>query len=95
MIAANNALHDFFSKVLLLHHINKNKKYSEQETVRKLNLPHAFFLKQYSTAAINYNSKKIINILETLFEYDKILKGISETKNTKSLTKEIVYRILS
>ena len=95
MLAANNAIHNFFSKVLLLQYINKNKKYSETETVKKLKLPHAFFLKQYSAAAINYNSKKIINILEILFEYDKILKGASKIKNTKSLTKEIVYKILN
>ena len=54
MLAANNAIHNFFSKVLLLQYINKNKKYSETETVKKLKLPHAFFLKQYSAAAINY-----------------------------------------
>ena len=95
MLYANSSLHDFFTKVLLFQNLKRKKKYSENLIVSKLNLPHAFFLKQYSTAAINYNSKKIINILETIFEYERIIKGLSTTKNTKSLVKEVMYKILN
>jgi DNA polymerase-3 subunit delta len=92
LVVVVGTLFNFFSKVYLTHFL---KNSSEREMMEKLGVRHAFFLKDYKSAARNYpyqQSQKVISILK---EYDLKSKGVDRVNATEGdLMKEMVFKIL-
>lgn len=85
------SLYFFFSKVLMYHFL-KDKSQRNVAATLKIN---PFFVKDYQTAARNYNTRKVVDIIAILREYDLKSKGVSNYSTPASdLLKEMVYKIM-
>ncbi|HMR42589.1 MAG TPA: DNA polymerase III subunit delta [Saprospiraceae bacterium] len=88
------SLSGFFTKLYMLHFV-KNRP--EAEILKTLDLRSAWFLKDYTLAAKQYNLAKTESILQLLKEYDLRSKGV-ETNTTNipegALLKELAWKIL-
>ncbi len=85
------SLYFFFSKVLMYHFLQDKSQRNIAATL-KIN---PFFVKDYQMAARNYNTKKVVNIIGILREYDLKSKGVSNVSTPASdLLKEMVYKIM-
>ncbi len=81
----------FFIKVLNYHFLQDK---SESNAVAMLKV-HRFFLKDYVTAARNYNVKKTISIISMLREYDMKAKGYNNVSaKEEDLLKELIFKIM-
>ena len=85
------ALHSYFYK-LLKFQLMPNK--SNEAVSRALGIP-SFFINQYKQAAKIYSTKKIVEIISLLREFDMKSKGIGNVSVPQSeLQKELIYKIL-
>ena len=85
-------LFGYFSKILSLHYI---KDKSNNNAVASSIGVHPFFLKDYISAARNYNVKKIVAVISDLREYDMKSKGFNNVSTTHGdLLKELIFKIL-
>lgn len=81
----------FFSKLLLYHSV---KKKTDKEIAASMGINH-FFLKDYKSAANNYDVKKLARIISYLRECDNRSKGIGNSSASGGdLLKELVFKIL-
>lgn len=84
-------LYGYFSKLLIYHQL---KDKSQNSVAAALSI-HPFFVKDYQTAARNYNHKKLTNIISYLHEYDLKVKGVDNVSTTEGeLLKELLYKVL-
>lgn len=85
------ALNSYFYK-LLKYQLMPNK--SNDAVSRALGVP-AFFINQYKQAAKAYSTKKIVEIISLLREFDMKSKGVGNVSVPQSeLQKELIYKIL-
>lgn len=85
-------LQGFFSKVYLAH---QNKSLGDKEMASALKVA-PFFIKDYKTAARNYNERKLEEVFYTLEEYDLRSKGVNNNSIREGeLLKEMISRILN
>ena len=92
LVVVVGTLFNFFSKVYLSHFL-KNK--SEGEMMKEMGVRHAFFLRDYKTAARNYPFAHTTKIISILKEYDLKSKGVERVNTTEGdLMKEMIFKIL-
>jgi DNA polymerase III subunit delta len=87
------ALYGFFSKVYMLHFLDK---IPEKELMEKMDVKNAFFLRDYRLAARHYNLRQTERIISLLREYDLKAKGVEiNTTNVSEgeLLREMLWRI--
>jgi DNA polymerase-3 subunit delta len=85
------SLYFFFSKVLMYHFL-KDKSQRNVAATLQVN---PYFVKDYQLAAKNYNTKKVVDIIDILREYDLKSKGVSNYSTPAAeLLKEMVYKIM-
>jgi len=85
-------LQGFFTKVFL-YHLNRNLPEKDLAGVLKVS---PFFIKDYRSAATNYNPQKLEQIFNTLEEFDLRSKGVNNRSLKEGeLLKEMVTRILN
>lgn len=86
------ALNTWFTKLLKYHYVADR---SPQNLARELGV-NPFFLKDYETAAKNYDAFKVFQIFGYLREYDLKTKGVDSSGNTSDgdLLKELVFKII-
>jgi len=86
-----SALFSYFSKVLNYHFLEDKS----QNNVASVLQVHPFFVKTYISAAKNYNTKKLVEIVSILREYDMKSKGWGNVSASQAdLQREMIYRIL-
>ncbi len=84
-------LYIYFSKVLAYHFI-KDKSNKNVASILQVN---PYFVRDYQTAARNYNAKKLVEIISLLRQYDVKSKGIENISTPAGeLLKEMTFRIL-
>jgi DNA polymerase-3 subunit delta len=85
-------LQGFFTKVYLFH-LNRGLPDKDIASVLKIS---PFFIKDYRSAAANYNPQKLEQVFRTLEEFDLRSKGVNNRSLKEGeLLKEMVARILS
>lgn len=86
------ALNTYFTKVLKFHYARDR---SPQALARELSV-HPFFVKDFETAARNYNLIKTAQIISYLRECDLKTKGVEATGHTTDgeLMKELLFKIV-
>ena len=85
------SLFGYFSK-LLTYHFLEDKTQNNVASVLQVN---PYFVKNYVTAAKNFNIKKLVEIVSILREYDLKSKGWGNVSATPAdLQREMIYRIL-
>jgi len=86
-----SGLFSYFSKILNYHFLEDK---SQNNAASVLGV-HPFFLKDYVSAAKNYNIKKLVEIISILREYDMKSKGWGNVSASPAdLQREMIYRIL-
>jgi DNA polymerase-3 subunit delta len=86
-----SGLFSYFSKILNYHFL-EDKSQNNAASVLQV---HPFFVKNYVSAAKNYNIKKLVEIIAILREYDMKSKGWGNVSaSTADLQREMIYRIL-
>ncbi len=86
-----SSLFSYFSK-LLNYHFLEDKSQNNVASVLQVN---PYFVKNYVSAAKNYNIKKLVEIVSILREYDMKSKGWGNVSATSAdLQREMIYRIL-
>jgi len=84
-------LYGFFTKVLCYHQL-KDKSNKNAASELKVNI---YFLKDYVTAANNYNMQKLMQIISLIREFDARSKGVGNVSSTQGdLLKELMFKIL-
>ena len=92
MVMTIISLFGYFSKILTLHYL---KDKSNNNTVASVMGVHPFFVKDYISAARNYNVKKTVSVISHLREYDMKSKGFNNVSTTHGdLLKELIFKIL-
>ena len=85
------SLYSYFTKVLMYYFIS-DKSQRNVASVLKIN---PYFTKDYQATARNYPSKKLLDVISVLREYDLKSKGVNANQVPPGeLLKEMVYRIL-
>lgn len=91
MPAVITSLFSYFSKLLNYHFLEDK---SQNNVAASLQV-HPFFVKNYVSAAKNYNIKKLVEIVSILREYDMKSKGWGNVSASPAdLQREMIYRIL-
>lgn len=91
MVVVLTVLYGFFMKVMIYHQLKDKSKNSAASALGV----NPFFIKDYATAAGNYNFRKLRGIIGSLREYDLRLKGVNNGSTEEGeLLREMVYRIL-
>lgn len=91
MVVVLTVLYGFFMKVMIYHQLKDKSKNSAASALGV----NPFFIKDYATAAGNYNFRKLRGIIGLLREYDLRLKGVNNGSTEEGeLLREMVYRIL-
>ncbi|MBN1250707.1 MAG: DNA polymerase III subunit delta [Bacteroidales bacterium] len=86
-----NSLFFFFKKVLI-YHFTKDKSSRSIASVLQIN---PFFVKDYQMAAKKYNTKKVVDIISYLREYDLKSKGLGNISAApEDLLRELIFKIL-
>jgi DNA polymerase-3 subunit delta len=86
-----SSLFGYFSKLLNYHFLEDK---SQNNAASALQV-HPFFVKDYVSAAKNYNIKKLVEIISILREYDMKSKGFGNVSTSAAdLQREMIYRIL-
>jgi DNA polymerase-3 subunit delta len=84
-------LYSYFTNILKFHYL-KDKSQRAVATGLKVN---PFFVKDYYTAAKNYNIRKSVKIIEYIREYDLKSKGVNNVSvSWGELQKELIFKIL-
>ena len=92
IIVTISTLFSFFSK-LAIYHLAVDKSKNKMASLLKVS---PYFIGDYDTAASNFSTKKTIEVIELLKEYDLKSKGINNASGNNSLLlKELVFRILN
>ncbi|WP_437921744.1 DNA polymerase III subunit delta [Sphingobacterium sp. LRF_L2] len=83
----------YFTKILKYHYLPDK---SPQVAAKQLGV-HTFFLKEYESAARNFNRRKTFDIIHDLSSYDLKTKGLDIGPFTDSgeLLRELVFKILN
>lgn len=83
--------YNFFSK-LLRFHFTRNKAQGNLASVLGVN---PYFVKDYVTAADNYDARQVMKVIGQLREYDMRSKGVNNVSTSHGeLLKELVYKIM-
>ncbi len=84
-------LFSFFSNLMLYHYLpDKN-----QHVAARILGVNPYFMKDYQTAAHNFNAWKTMNIVSWMRETDARSKGVGDTgTDSADLLKELVYKII-
>lgn len=86
-----STLYGYFSK-LLKYQLMPDK--SKNNVMKELGVP-LFFVDSYVAAARNYPTKKLVEIIAVLREYDMKSKGIGNVSSSiADLQREMIYKIL-
>jgi DNA polymerase-3 subunit delta len=86
-----NSLYFYFSKLLKFHFL-KDKSPGSVASHLKIN---PYFVKEYQQAARNYPTKKVVQIISILREYDMKSKGVGSLSAPEGdLLKELIYKIM-
>ena len=81
----------FFSRVLRYHFLNDK---SSRNVASALKIE-PFFIREYETAARNYNTAKTVRVISLLREYDLKSKGFGNVSAIPGeLLKELIYKII-
>ena len=81
----------FFSRVLRYHFLNDK---SSRNVASALKIE-PFFIREYETAAGNYNTAKTVRVISLLREYDLKSKGFGNVSAIPGeLLKELIYKII-
>jgi len=81
----------FFSRVLRYHFLNDK---SSRNVASALKIE-PFFIREYETAARNYNTAKTVQVISLLREYDLKSKGFGNVSAIPGeLLKELIYKII-
>lgn len=84
-------LYSYYIKLLIYHYLPDK---SNKEVAAALSIS-PFFVSDYQSAARNYSSEKLKQIIGFLREYDLKNKGIDNgSANENDLTKELIFKIL-
>ena len=84
-------LYLFFSKLLIYHSLEDKSK----NNVASMLKIRPYFTSDYETAARNYNSSKVIQVISLLREYDIKSKGFGNVSTgAGELLKELIFKIL-
>ncbi|MBB5649060.1 DNA polymerase III subunit delta [Pedobacter cryoconitis] len=88
MVMAN--LNSYFSKILKYHYLQ-----NKGDAAKELGV-NPYFVKDYETAARNYNLNKTFDIISLLREYDLKSKGVDSTGNITDgeLLKELLFKMI-
>lgn len=87
-------LYNFFTKLLILHSIDFKRK-SQYEIANELGII-PFFVQDYTIAASNFNTNKLIDNISYLKEADLKLKGVLAQNLTKEeILKELIFKALN
>ncbi len=87
-----SSLFGFFSKLYIFHSAGQ---VSDNELAKKLGMRSSFFLKDYRTAARNYNRPKVEKAINLLKEYDLKSKGVGrDSAPDTELLRELIFKIL-
>ncbi|KPL16440.1 MAG: DNA polymerase III subunit delta [Bacteroides sp. SM23_62] len=85
------SIYFFFSKVLRYHFLPDK---SSRNVASALKIE-PFFIREYETAARNYNTPKTVQIISLLREYDLKSKGFGNVSAVPGdLLKELIYKII-
>lgn len=86
-------LFSYFNKIYLMQFL---RNAPDREVQKTLGLSTSYFVKDYRTAAKNYNRLQTERILHLLRQYDLKSKGVDRGSFTdQSLMQEMIYQILS
>jgi DNA polymerase-3 subunit delta len=86
-------MYSYFAKITIIHQSRK-KGINDMQLAGVLGVP-PFFVKEYVTAARNYNLGKVIDIFHYLKEADLRYKGVDSGSMTHAENlRELVYKIL-
>ncbi len=84
-------LYFYFSKLLMYHFLSDK---SAQNVAAHLKI-NPYFVKDYQTASKKYNTKKVVDIISYLREYDLKSKGVNNVSTSHGeLLKELMFKIL-
>ena len=84
-------LYNYYIKLLIYHYLPDK---SNKEAAAALSIS-PFFVSDYQSAARNYSTEKLKQIVGLLREYDLKNKGIDNgSANENDLTKELIFKIL-
>ncbi len=83
-------LYSYFSKILQIHYLTDR---SSPSIAREISV-NPYFVKDYETAARNYNISKTVQVISLLREYDLKSKGVDSTSPPGELMKEMLFKIL-
>lgn len=85
------SLFSYFSKILAYHCLSDKSK---NNVAAALGI-HPFFVREYETAAANYNMRKVVEIISLLRTYDMKTKGFGDAGTPPAeLLKELVFKII-
>ncbi len=85
------SIYFFFSKVLNYHFI-PDKSMRNVASILRID---PFFVRDYETAAKNYNTAKTVQVISLLREYDLKTKGFGNVSSAPGeLLKELIYKIM-
>lgn len=86
-----SAIHQHFVRVLKVHLMGNA---SDSDIASEIGI-NPYFLREYRTAARNYDINKVVSILITLREYDLRSKGVNNSStDSGELLKELIFFIL-
>ncbi|MBM3420400.1 MAG: DNA polymerase III subunit delta [Bacteroidetes bacterium] len=86
-----SSLFSFFSKLLIFHSLADKSKNSVASAL-KIN---PYFVREYETAARNYNLSKVVSVIGLLRTFDMRSKGVGDAGTPSGdLLKELVFSIL-
>ncbi len=95
LVVTIGSLYSYFSKIFMLHALRGQ---SDAEMVKALELRSDWFLKEYKSAAANFDAAKTAQIIGLLKIYDLRSKGV-ETDTTsigeEELMKELFWKIMN
>jgi len=91
LVITISMLYNFYSKILV-YHVLKDKTPGSVASALGVD---PYFVRDYVTAARNYDAKKTVQIVSHLREYDLRSKGVDNVStDAGELLKELVYKIL-
>jgi DNA polymerase III subunit delta len=89
--AVMSSLFSYFMKILTYHFLEDKS----QNNVASVLQVHPFFVKNYVAAAKNYNTRKLVEIISLLREYDMKSKGFGNiSASPADLQKEMIFKII-
>ncbi len=90
LVLTMTVLYNFFSNLMVYYYL---KDKSQGAVARDLGI-NPYFVKDYQTAAKNFNGWKTMEIISLLRMYDAKSKGVENSASDGELLKELIYKIL-